>query len=338
VFLTLGDTQPLKTARAGGIEVDELIIRSLNGRTTKREEAALTAWRASGSENEQRFQEIARLWAATAAIAPPLGRRVPTATSIIARAERTAGMRAPTPFLQRSAIRAAAIAAVLFVGVTFALMQSRTESDEHAAVEFVTGNDQATVARLSDGTVVRLGPGSRLRSSIGRNGREAWLEGTAFFAVAHDPARPLVVRTQGGHARVLGTRFHLSSRQDDLDLTVIEGRVALASGGDEVVVRSGEASRASRGQPPGPITPADLEASFRWLGGFVAFQSTPLDNVALELETRFGTPVRMADPAIGRITVTAWFADGSFTEVLSVVCRVADVRCVHREGTIWMER
>lgn len=316
--------------------MDELIIRSLRGPISTAEEAALRAWRASSAENERRYRDVVALWEVTG-VATPAGRRpVPSAASIMGMT--AAGPRRLQRSLARRAVeRAAVIAATLVIGLGIGFLYSSGPSQEAAALELVTGVEETTVAHLPDGTVVRLGPGSRLRSVTGTTSREAWLEGTAFFAVAHDAARPYVVRSDGGEARVLGTRFQLVSRDSEIDLTVLEGTVALASGGDEVLVRSGEASGARGGGRPEPIRAADLEASLRWLGGFIAFQSTPLRLAVAELEARFETPIHLAEPAIGDIAVTAWFADGSLDEVLSVICRVADVRCSLRDGAVRIE-
>ena len=319
--------------------MDELILRFLAGSVSAEEANALQRWRALSPENEQRFQDLVALWEVTGAAAPPPRRPpVPTAASIIRKAAPPNHQRGRPRLRRRSAGTVAAIAATLVLGLGLGVLYSPGPEPEPVAIELVTGVDETTVAHLPDGTVVRLGPATRLRSVTGSATREASLEGTAFFAVAHDADRPYLVRGAMGEARVLGTRFQMTSRGDEVELTVLEGRVELSAGGDQVLVRTGEATGARGGRGPAPIREADLETSFRWLGGFIAFQSTPLHRAAQELEARFGRTIHFADPAIGEIAVTAWFADGSFEEVLSVICRVADVRCSIRDDTTWVDR
>ena len=66
---------------------------------------------------------------------------------------------------------------------------------------------------LADGTQVWLNAASRLRFFTSDRGRErrVWLEGEAYFEVAHDARRPFIVESGGQSIRVLGTRFNINS-------------------------------------------------------------------------------------------------------------------------------
>jgi ferric-dicitrate binding protein FerR (iron transport regulator) len=66
-------------------------------------------------------------------------------------------------------------------------------------------------------------------------------------------------------------------------------------------------------------------------------QSTPISDVARELERRFGVQVRVADAAVATRTVTAWFTNENLEQVLLIVCRAADARCLIRDRTVSIE-
>lgn len=152
------------------------------------------------------------------------------------------------------------------------------------------------------------------------------LIGRGYFAVARSPNRPFRVHTNAGDAIVLGTRFELSTANDELRLIVVEGHVALEAGNARVDVRGGEASRIVQGT----ISAAELvdaEGMIEWLGHFLVFQATPMPAVARDLERVYGIRVLIADSAIAKQTITGWYSDRTFNEVFDTICRVLDARC-----------
>src|SRR5207247_1917000 len=84
------------------------------------------------------------------------------------------------------------------------------------AQEFVTGATEAATIHLRDGTVVRLAPQSRLRLTGVPGVREVTLDGRAYFAVAKLAGRPFTVKSRGGQAVVLGTRFEVDARGEEM--------------------------------------------------------------------------------------------------------------------------
>jgi transmembrane sensor len=221
-------------------------------------------------------------------------------------------------------LRVAALAAALLLGLGMGHFSARPGG---MGVEFHTGAGEMTTATLADGTVVRLAPTSRLRIEQRRGVREVWLEGRAFFSVARDPNRPFIVRGPAGDATVLGTRFDVENRGGDLRLLVLEGRVAVSVPDGNVEVGAGELAEARRGSAPSVTEVADPEAMVAWLGVFMAFESTPLGQVARELEARLGIQVELTDPELAARTVSGWFGQDVRDEIVPIICRIAGVRC-----------
>ncbi len=87
-----------------------------------------------------------------------------------------------------------------------------TDNAETSSVYIVSSgiqNMQSVI--LSDGTVVKLGPGSKLTypsKFVGKN-REITLDGQAFFDINKDPAHPFIVHTNSMDVEALGTAFEL---------------------------------------------------------------------------------------------------------------------------------
>jgi transmembrane sensor len=228
---------------------------------------------------------------------------------------------------QRWAVAASAAAAILFV-VVRGFHSPVAAVDGFSASEFVTKEAEMVTASLDDGSVVRLAPASRLRVTPVAHRREVWLDGEAFFAVARDSARPFAVRTRAGSVEVLGTRFDLQVLGDELRLVVTEGKVALVSGAHRRVVLAGQIARVRDGGPPEVEGVGDeVDSLLAWTQGFIVFQNTPLHQVAREIERRYDVRVLLPDSTMASRTVTAWFTNQDFTQVLSAICRAVDAHC-----------
>lgn len=230
----------------------------------------------------------------------------------------------------RHVVGALAIAASILVAAVVGY-QWKVDREGRGAVfgvdEFVTGATDVVTAELGDGSVVRLAPRSRLRVLKTEGDREVWLDGQAFFAVAKQESHPFIVRTRMGTARVLGTRFDLRVSDQELQLAVTEGRVALAAEGKLVEVGAGQVSHVMLGAGPTLETAVQPDSLLGWMGGFLVFQDTPLSTVAKEVGQRYGIRVELPDSSIARRTVTAWFTGQSAQDVLTTICRVIDAHC-----------
>jgi transmembrane sensor len=306
---------------------DERIARAVRGDASDIERFELAAWRRAAPEHDRRYRRIERLVAAARGLAagtatvPPR----PTAAAIIAAAAGHGRARRRLPAWSAWLIAAAAVA-ILAVNVRwFPRVDTWTPS------EVVTGADELATVKLADGSVVRLGPSSRLYVE-GGPAREVRLEGRAFFAIAHDRGRPFRVRTSVATANVLGTRFELATAgAAALHLKVIEGRVALETPGNVVEVGAGEESGVRGGAATAPLPLAAPLSADGWLGRFMAFQATPLREVAREIERLYDTRVAITDAALADATLTATFTDSALADVMAIVCDVLGARCAPTE-------
>ncbi|MBX6364817.1 MAG: FecR domain-containing protein, partial [Gemmatimonadetes bacterium] len=226
-----------------------------------------------------------------------------------------------------------AAAAVLALA---ALPVLRRGAADAGVSRFETGAGQVRTVRLGDGSVVRLAPNTTLRAAPASR-REAWLEGTAFFAIAKRNGVPFVVHTAGGDARVLGTRFELRTAVKTVRLAVLEGRVALSAPGGREVVEAGQVSEIEAGRAPTAPRAADVQTMVGgWMRGVLIFEATPLRQAAREIERQYDVRVRLADPSLGDRTVSAVFDHQSLETVVATICRVTDATCQVEEGTVWV--
>lgn len=111
-------------------------------------------------------------------------------------------------------------------------LSKNSKADESKMNEVVIPYGKKSQLILEDGTKVWLNAGSRMAFPTKFTGkkREVFLEGEAYFEVAHNQNLPFVVNTGEIAIKVLGTRFNLSAyKSDQLTETVLlEGKVTVS--------------------------------------------------------------------------------------------------------------
>lgn len=307
-----------------------ILARYLAGESRPDEVAGIERWAQSDPRHAEILTDARRAWSAVPDEVPP---DVDRAWSALAGRLQPAApaRRRVRPWVWGAA---AAAAAVL---VAIPVVRGRLERQQ-APASYATGPAQNLTVRLSDGSVVRLAPATRLRASVeGR--REVWLQGTAFFAVAKHNGLPFTVHTSGGDATVLGTRFELSTAARRVRLVVVEGRVALNGAGEAgtgEVVTAGQVSVAEAGRPPSAPRRADVGQLTGWMEGVLIFQATPLSEAAREIERQYHVTVRMSDATLGERTVSAVFDHQPLPLVATTICRIADATCEVEDSLVWI--
>jgi len=310
---------------------DELVVRFLQGEghgTDAGED--VNEWRAASPANEARYQDIARVWARTAPLLDELRagdqrgpERLLSRLGIGAtRGRRAEGRRASTVLLRR----AAAIVVAVCLGYALGSRVGRRDA-QGTGPELVTGAGERATLELADGSIVRLGPDSRLRLPPDPARREVWLDGRAFFAIAPHEGQSFRVRTRLGEALVLGTRFEIQVNERGLEVVVVEGRVSLEAGERSVELQAGEVGRVDQARAVEVTRLEDVIHRLDWTGDFLVFSDTPLRQVIFEVARLFGAEIMVADSTLLDRTVTGWYAGTTFERTMEAICLIIGAHC-----------
>ncbi len=106
------------------------------------------------------------------------------------------------------------------------------KSKDTGTVAVPTNPSPNSIITLADGSIIWVRPGSNVRygKDFDKGAvREVFLEGEAFFDIAHDEKRPFVVHTHELNIQVLGTSFNVRSYAEDqsVETTLIKGSVSI---------------------------------------------------------------------------------------------------------------
>ena len=212
----------------------------------------------------------------------------------------------------------------------------KPKSPAPAFEEISTKSGQQATLKFADGTKVILNSDSKLRYRNNLIGdREFYLDGEAYFDVAHSESRHLIVQTARAVIRDIGTKFDVKSWDDDEQTKVVvaDGEVFIHT--NRMISRVQDLrSRAnspekfsqifaqrnvlvSRGQysvvkEDGTVIPpsyTNIKRNIAWLDGKLVFYNEPMSSVMKRLRRKYGLECFAADSSILSRTVTATLDD-----------------------------
>jgi transmembrane sensor len=208
-----------------------------------------------------------------------------------------------------------------------------------------TPGQRATVT-LADGSTLTLAPASRLTyaEDFGKSDRILHLEGEAHFVVAHDTTRPFIVRAGDTETRDIATAFAVRAYDSNQAVRVVvtEGLVAMravARAGDstqarpEVFLSQGDVATSRAGSDPVVRHVGDVSRYVEWTQGRLRFTETPLPEAIAELGRWYGITIRIGDPSLRALRLTAVLDDQSAPQ-LSRILSIALGARVEREGDV----
>ena len=270
-------------------EAAEWLIRLDADRPPTREElAALGEWLQRNLAHREELESIAALWGRMnilTELAVPLGHAGRSAASDVV------AKRQPT---WRRPLLATSMAAILALVVV--LLTRGPAADPLLATNglYATAVGQQHTTTLADGSQVMLNTNSQIKVEYNGEYRRVYLlQGEALFTVAKNSERPFRVYAGNGLIEAVGTAFCVYLKAAEVDVTVTEGRVALASLGPPQA-SSTQPSQSIRSGSSSALPEPD-ESSLRSLGllraGQIAtIRSPPADaapgsaNVVDEIE------------------------------------------------------
>lgn len=170
-------------------------------------------------------------------------------------------------------------------------------------VSYNTAYGQIKTIVLPDSSVVTMNGNSQLSYTKGLMKREVALSGEAYFQVkkqrvANHPVK-FVVHTSRLDVQVLGTSFNVSSRRNDVEVMLKEGKVQLdipAGKGQKMMLAPGQKATLSRNASTLVKQEADPEKYLAWLAKKRSYIGENLAIVFEQIQDGNGIKTQVKNP------------------------------------------
>jgi transmembrane sensor len=311
----------------------ELLDRYLAGETTEAETAAVRRYFMAHPDAARRLKQfVDRLEGADSRSLAPTRRS-------LARQQGQHARRATLDVRRIARYALVAAAAIALVLVPRAIVRHRAVGGNSSPRVYVTAPRERAELFLTDGSHVRLAPGSRLRvaADFGLDRRDVYLEGLAYFDIVHDARRPFTVIARNATALDLGTRFVVSAYAEDsaVQVGVRSGAVMLSGvgqlrAGDVGQLQSDGRARRWRGE-------AD-DALLSWLDNRLVYRDTPLRRVLRDIHRWYDVDVRVAEPTLAALPFSGVLTEQSSGAVIDRVAATLGLRVRRDSSTVVLER
>lgn len=302
---------------------------------SKEERAKFKKWLNRNPLHVKQFQELAEMWSemnVLTELAVPLAR--PKA--------RIHGILKSWFFPPQLATLVATFVIAVTLGTTYFYMAG---SPQRTNGLYVTNIGHQNSTRLSDGSLIQLNTNTRVRVEYNQGFRDVYLlQGEAHFTVAKNKDMPFRVFAGAGRIHAIGTAFSVYLKENEVDVTVSEGRVALSSiasqntqpveadgsNGDVAkdssvrslgMLRAGQAvtissqldEKANRIEVLDnlrSIGNMDIVKRLSWTQGVLVFSGESLEEVVKEISRYTTVSIEFSDPELKTIRIGGRFPVG----------------------------
>jgi transmembrane sensor len=223
--------------------------------------------------------------------------------------------------------------------------------DETGSLFFKNNTDSAQTIVLPDTTEIILTQGASIRYAGGGSlmRREAYLEGDAFFKVAHNPSKPFIVYTKNIVTKVLGTSFWIKAPINQKKATVIvkTGKVSVFKKEkftlndvkpgvlDGLLITPNQQvsfDETLRTIKKGVVSAPEVSNVTKAVN--VEFDETPAIQVFEWLEDVYAIPIVLDEQTLSGCSITASFAQESFFDKIAIICKIINAKYEEIDGSI----
>ena len=287
----------------------------MNGKPSHQDNRDFHDWLATSTLHKQAFEDIGGLWSDLGATGPERGPEDDDLALPLEKIRR----------LREKRIRGKAGAVVtcclvfLLAGAWTWLEQPHLWQDMQA--DFVSPRGDRRELALNDGSHILLDADSALDVAISaRERRVRLLRGNAFFRISHT-GLPFVVEAAGGEAKVLGTEFDVSLKEDrQVTVTLAEGsvKVGMIGAGQDVILKPGESvDYGSSGLSP--VKQAIIEDEMAWHDGRYIFTNARFADVLAQIERYRTGRIVLLGSSLGELRVSGNIALHDTDEALAAL-------------------
>lgn len=262
-------------------EIESIIQKYLQGKTSEEENQQLHQWMLQSPENKKRLFAEKDIWDTYSFHSNLKKYEVSSELELL---KKRIEPKQETISLKQI-LQIAAILLVTFGlgwGSRFISFSSK-QTAEVAMQEIFVPKGQVNQVFLADGTRIWINSETKLitPSVFATNERVVKLNGEAFFEVAKDKKRPFRVEVNGQQIEVLGTSFNVRAydNSNEIETTLETGQIQLHIGRQTILLKPGEQSLFNKTEKQLVISKVNPETFSSWKDGRYEFQNEDLLEV-----------------------------------------------------------
>ena len=238
-----------------------------------------------------------------------------------------------------------AAAVALLVLTSGVLFYSRTPDHQVESLRYVTALGEQESHRLADGSQVTLNTATEILVQYSGDERRIYLQrGEALFDVAPDTTRPFTVVTDHGATRALGTLFNVYVRPQDVEVSLLEGKVQVAAAGSAAdagsqrLLAPGEQIRYRADGTFSPIRTVTADQVLLWTSRKLNFKQTRLVDAVAEINRYSARKLVIQDPAINDINISLRIGVDNIESFLKVSEELFGIKAEYQFGRVLLSQ
>lgn len=238
---------------------------------------------------------------------------------------------------RKAAKIAAVFAGIMLSVVLIYLFVLRTDQVRHE-----TGFGSTTTIELPDHSLVTLNGNSSIHYRRGwedRKVREVWLEGEAFFSVAHTADhQKFVVHTNIMEIEVLGTKFNVNNRRGETKVTLSSGKVKINGKGKatkvkNVIMHPGEQASLNH-HLEFDLKMVDTRQYTAWKDNELIFDHTTVSEVATMIEEIYGLEVVLQGDSVQHLELSGSLPANDIHVLLGMLREIFELDVIRNDNQV----
>lgn len=317
-------------------DINEIIIRYLDGSAELEEKIFLLQWLKQSDDNRENFTVTRDLWL-SCNVAAESDLEVDIALANLKDRIWQEHIRMSTkqrglPMVLRWIRVAAVLLLLLGVGYGLGRLGKISVSDVIVQNQLITAKGSKGRFTLPDGSVVWLNSETTLiypNHFIG-NKRTVILEGEAYFEVAKDVKKPFIVQAGGIDVEVLGTSFNLDSYSagESVQTALLSGKVKITGKAlkEPVYLHPNELFTYRKSDQGTSVEEAKVGLYVDWIKDRLVFDNDRLTDILISMEGRYNMDIECPERFAASTRLSFTIRQESIEEVMEAMSQIAPIR------------
>ncbi len=205
--------------------------------------------------------------------------------------------------------------------------------------ELVSRTGVITSIKLPDGSKVWLNNFTKLRYPLDfSESREVYVDGEAYFEVAHRNNDCFIVKTEDLSVEVLGTKFNVIAYKEDQKVSVVlsEGKVKVMNDAGSIseTLKPNEKFSLDKLARTATLENVISEDYFAWRGGYLKFREEPLSEVVKKMERWYNVDIEILSDDLKIRNYRGTFKNEPIEEVLRLMALTTPMKYTINEREI----